>query len=327
MLRLALIENLQRSNLSAIEEAEAIRRLMEECGLTQTEVAKELGKSQGFVASRLALLKLPEAIQTKIMQRKISASHGELLSRISDEEILQQLANEVEKGMSVSKLKRCIQRVSPPSSQSSEAKTEAERVSFDAEAEPLEEIRSASGDDKELVGQTSGEMKDKEKRLEETDELIMVSEESIEVSSEGESRIEDAEQFAARHTSFSDLNFIKERENGSEKHLVRNIQKIIGTIESLAIALDEVCTNVSPSLRNCRALYVAAKDLFSKAQVLLSKVKKNCERMADCVLDEAIQDQKVVVDQIDLEFASDAKRAEYQRPLTEDSVGESIRSN
>lgn len=73
---LALVENLQRSQLSSVEEAQAYRRLMDLNHLTQAALAKGMGKSQSFVANKLRLLKLIKPVQTAILDHRISERHG-----------------------------------------------------------------------------------------------------------------------------------------------------------------------------------------------------------------------------------------------------------
>lgn len=73
---LALVENLQRSQLSSVEEAQAYRRLMDLNHLTQAALAKGMGKSQSFVANKLRLLKLIKPVQTAILDHRITERHG-----------------------------------------------------------------------------------------------------------------------------------------------------------------------------------------------------------------------------------------------------------
>ena len=78
-LEAALVENLQRSDLTAIEEARAYRRLMEDFGHTQEKLAEALGKSRPYVANAIRLLELPERVQQMIERGELSAGHGRLL--------------------------------------------------------------------------------------------------------------------------------------------------------------------------------------------------------------------------------------------------------
>lgn len=90
---IALIENLQREELTAIEEALAYQKLLELHALTQEALAQRLGKGQSTVANKLRLLKLPEEIQQAILTRKISERHARALISVKDREIQLELLN------------------------------------------------------------------------------------------------------------------------------------------------------------------------------------------------------------------------------------------
>lgn len=101
-MELALIENLQRENLSPMEEAKGYKTLMETHGLTQEEVANSVGKSRPAVANALRLLKLPEYVQALVAEGKLSAGHARALAAIEDPDRICELAEEIiEKGLSV----------------------------------------------------------------------------------------------------------------------------------------------------------------------------------------------------------------------------------
>ena len=95
MLELALIENIHRENLNAIEVAISYQRLIDECNLTQEEVSEKVGKSRSAVANFLRLLKLPAEVQLAIRDGHISMGHARALINISDKEeqlkLLQQI--------------------------------------------------------------------------------------------------------------------------------------------------------------------------------------------------------------------------------------------
>src|ERR1700691_2259354 len=78
-LQLAIIENVQRSDLNPLEEAEGYRALMDEVGNGQEEIAKTIGKSRSHVANTLRLLKLPETVKAYIHSGKLSAGHARML--------------------------------------------------------------------------------------------------------------------------------------------------------------------------------------------------------------------------------------------------------
>jgi len=98
MLELALIENIHRENLNAIEVAISYQRLIDECSLTQEEVSEKVGKSRSAVANFLRLLKLPPEVQLAIRDGHISMGHARALININDKEeqlkLLQQIIME-----------------------------------------------------------------------------------------------------------------------------------------------------------------------------------------------------------------------------------------
>jgi ParB family transcriptional regulator, chromosome partitioning protein len=85
-LELAIIENVQRENLNAIEEAAAYHELMDRFGYIQERVAQEVGKSRSHVANTLRLLKLPEAVKAMIRDGRLSAGHARTLIGVDDPE-------------------------------------------------------------------------------------------------------------------------------------------------------------------------------------------------------------------------------------------------
>jgi ParB family transcriptional regulator, chromosome partitioning protein len=90
-LQLAIIENVQRADLNAIEEASAYRRLAEEFGYSQEEVAKTVGKSRPHVANTLRLLKLSKPVQELVAAQKLDAGHARSLVGLDDQEQLADL--------------------------------------------------------------------------------------------------------------------------------------------------------------------------------------------------------------------------------------------
>lgn len=112
MLELALIENIQRQELNAIEEAQAYKRLIETLGLTQEMVAQRVGRDRTFITNYLRLLRLPEDIQQLVEFEKISMGHARALLGIDDVEVQRKLVNKItEQGLSVRETERLIKRV------------------------------------------------------------------------------------------------------------------------------------------------------------------------------------------------------------------------
>jgi ParB family chromosome partitioning protein len=85
-LELAIVENVQRENLSPIEEAKSYLKLTEEFDLTQEGVAKKMGKSRSAVANKMRLLQLPPEIQKSLVEGKITEGHAKLLLAIPNPE-------------------------------------------------------------------------------------------------------------------------------------------------------------------------------------------------------------------------------------------------
>ena len=97
MMEIALLENLQRENLSAIEEANAYKKLLDQLDLTQDRLAKRLGKSRSHITNMIGLLTLPEDIQQDISLKKISMGHARVLSKLDNEEQQRELAKKIVK--------------------------------------------------------------------------------------------------------------------------------------------------------------------------------------------------------------------------------------
>lgn len=95
MMEIALLENLQREDLNAIEEATAYKKLLKELNLTQDELAVKLGKSRSHVTNMLGLLNLPEMAKTMLLDGKISMSHARILSKLDDNEKILELTNQI----------------------------------------------------------------------------------------------------------------------------------------------------------------------------------------------------------------------------------------
>ena len=95
MMEIALLENLQRENLTAIEEAIAYKSLLENLNLTQEELSKKVGKSRSHITNILGLLRLPNDIQELVNNSKISMGHARILSKLDDENQMREMANRI----------------------------------------------------------------------------------------------------------------------------------------------------------------------------------------------------------------------------------------
>lgn len=95
MMEIALLENLQRENLSSIEEAEAYKKMIDTLQLTQDELAKRIGKSRSHVTNILGLLRLPKEVQEEVAKGNISMGHARVLSKLESEEKIIELAHQI----------------------------------------------------------------------------------------------------------------------------------------------------------------------------------------------------------------------------------------
>ena len=115
LLRTALIENIQREDLNPIEEALAYKRLGEESGLTQEQIADAVGKDRATVANHLRLLKLPESVRARVAAGDLSMGHARALLAIEDAAVLTRAADRViSEGMSVRTTEALARKLSQP---------------------------------------------------------------------------------------------------------------------------------------------------------------------------------------------------------------------
>jgi len=139
-LEIAIVENIQREDLSALEEADAYRALMKEFGMTQDQVAKKLGKSRSAVANTLRLLELPDNIKESLARAEISAGHARALLSIDDpvsrEDTWRQL---VENKLSV----RDAELLATNSKSSGKVKATPQKSNLPAELNELQELLSS----------------------------------------------------------------------------------------------------------------------------------------------------------------------------------------
>ena len=139
-LEIALIENVQREDLSPIEEARAFQRLIAEFGHSQGELGAQLGKSRSHIANTLRLLSLPDAIQDLVQEGSLSAGHARALIGADNAERLAQRC--VTEGLSVraleSRVKRARDAAKPPVPGAAPASRKAEKGTKDADTLALE---------------------------------------------------------------------------------------------------------------------------------------------------------------------------------------------
>ncbi|MBP3841199.1 MAG: ParB/RepB/Spo0J family partition protein [Bacilli bacterium] len=95
MMEIALLENLQREDLTPIEEANAYKKISETLNLTQEELSKRVGKSRSYITNTLGLLKLPQETQNLINEKKISMGHAKILSKLEDKYQIKELTDKI----------------------------------------------------------------------------------------------------------------------------------------------------------------------------------------------------------------------------------------
>jgi len=112
MMEIAILENLQREDLTPIEEADAYQNLMENLSLTQEQLAFRLGKSRPHIANHIRLLSLPEVVREKISANKLSMGHGRALLGLKQKKLIPTIAEKVMKeNLNVRQLEALVQRM------------------------------------------------------------------------------------------------------------------------------------------------------------------------------------------------------------------------
>lgn len=125
MLEMALVENIQRENLNAIEVAMSYQRLLEECKLTHEELSKKVAKNRTTITNHLRLLNLPPAIQAGIMDKKISMGHARAIVSLGDENAQMDVFRQtVSKNLSVRQVEELVRTYT----QKPEAKAKKNKV-------------------------------------------------------------------------------------------------------------------------------------------------------------------------------------------------------
>lgn len=121
MMEIALLENIQRENLNAIEEAQGYEKLLKNIGYTQEELAQRIGKSRVHIANLLRLLKLPPSIQNYVSTKQLSMGHVRALLPLKDENLMEQIAEKaIESNLSVRAVENLVKKLLEPKEQKSE---------------------------------------------------------------------------------------------------------------------------------------------------------------------------------------------------------------
>ena len=134
-MEVALIENLQRQDLNALEEAEGYRRLMEEFSNTQEELAQAVGKSRSHVANTMRLLGLPQPVKKMLETGKLTSGHARALLTAKDPEALAQTV--VARGLNVRQTEKLAQEDGAPKKQKAAPKKSDKQIECDELARDL----------------------------------------------------------------------------------------------------------------------------------------------------------------------------------------------
>src|SRR5699024_11114840 len=112
MMEIALLENLQREDLTVIEEANAYRNLIDELGLTQEDLSKKLGKSRSHIANTMRLLSLPEELIQYINSGELTMGHGRAILGLKKKDQLSKLVDKIRKEqLNVRQVEQLINRI------------------------------------------------------------------------------------------------------------------------------------------------------------------------------------------------------------------------
>jgi ParB family chromosome partitioning protein len=169
VLELAIVENVQRHDLSAIEEAQGYRRLIDEFARSQEELAQQVGKSRAHIANTLRLLKLPESIQALLLDGTISAGHGRALLGAADPEAL--ALRVIQQGLSVRQTEALAARPAKPARRLPPAK-DADTRALEQDLGRVLGLKVAIEHGTGSEGKSGGSLTIRYQSLEQLDEVI-----------------------------------------------------------------------------------------------------------------------------------------------------------
>lgn len=138
MMEIALLENIQREDLNAIEEALALENTMKKLSYTQEEMAQRIGKSREYVANLLRLLKLPKKVQQYVLDGTLSMGHVRALLGLGSQEEMELVAKEtIQKGLSVREVEKLVKSMKEPKEKTTK-QTKETNVHYDAVASMIQ---------------------------------------------------------------------------------------------------------------------------------------------------------------------------------------------
>lgn len=157
MLEMALVENIQREELDAVEVAISFQRLIDECSLTQEQLSERMGKKRSTVTNYLRLLKLPAEIQLAIRDRKISMGHARALINIEDgKKQIQLFRKAVDESLSVRQVEELVRNQAKPNQTKPRRSTNA--LSFQA-SKLRDDLRTQFGEKVSVTSDENGKGK------------------------------------------------------------------------------------------------------------------------------------------------------------------------
>lgn len=156
LLELALIENIQRENLNAVDEALAYRRLADEFGLTQDQIAAAVGKDRSSIANFIRLLKLPDEVRADLMSGALSMGHARALLSLPDAAAQRQASREViSRGLSVRDTELLIKKLGTPKREPLSGGTEEKKADVHTRAAE-DRLRFALGSRVRIIRRGAG---------------------------------------------------------------------------------------------------------------------------------------------------------------------------
>ncbi len=128
---IALVENVQREDLNFLEEARGYKKLMDDFGLTQNEIAQKMNKKQSTISNKIRLLSLPEEIQESILKNKLTERHARALLRLSDEEDRKKVISRiVDNGLNVKQTEKLIEELGQKKEEALRKKNKINYISY-----------------------------------------------------------------------------------------------------------------------------------------------------------------------------------------------------
>lgn len=150
----AIVENVQRAELNAIEEAAAFQQLIDDFDLTQEDVATRVGRSRPAIANALRLLQLPTDVQRHIIEGRLSAGHGRVLVVLDDDDRADLLQRTLDDGLSVRALERLARGQDPDPRDAGEGDSDDPVDSHEGSAPPSTDASASAPSTSDEVGQT-----------------------------------------------------------------------------------------------------------------------------------------------------------------------------